>query len=118
MEVILYLPTGVAQELTEAEVFELNILARPLMGLYSLGAAINKVMPVLKAHDVDTLAQASNYAAYGVSDAADFELPVNKQATARVQELTGRRLEEPLCGPILVIEAKPAGRAPRPLSLF
>jgi hypothetical protein len=86
---------------------------RAALGLHGPGSslAIKRTHPLLgqllgTSISIEVVASApGTYLIVGPENAADYGFAVNESAAADFQRLTGVELDEPLVGPLLVIEA-------------
>ena len=102
----LHLPATAPRVLTAPEVAALHVHFAPSQHLTVTDGAPAVRQLLGTAHDFEVMASGPAYLVLVVENAADLELEVNTSATDEVVRLTGVDFdEEPLLGPVLVIEA-------------
>ncbi len=96
----LHLPAAAPRTLTAAEVADLNLgrslqpqnggLLRELLGTSIPGELL--------------ASEADRYTVIGAENAADYDFAANESGSAEFARLAGVELDEPLVGPLLIIE--------------
>ncbi|MGI4865853.1 MAG: hypothetical protein ACRYFZ_18155 [Janthinobacterium lividum] len=103
MQATLHLPSALPRPLTAPELASLEVHHGPQFLQITDGEpALRQLLGA--AHD--TIGSGVQLLIVGVEHAADLDLPVNVSATSAVSKLLGIGFEdEPLVGPVLIIEA-------------
>jgi len=103
MQATLHLPGAAPRPLTEAELTGLN-LGQSLQP--QNGAALRELLGTAIPGEV-LAGEPGRYAIIGAENAADYDFGPTPSATADFERLTGLEVDEdePLIGPLLVIEA-------------
>ena len=96
----LHLPGAAPRPLTEAELTSLNLgLSLQPQNSALLQELLGTAIPS------EVLASEAGYAIIGAENAADYDFAPTPSATADFARLTGLTPDEPLVGPLLIIEA-------------
>ncbi len=96
----LHLPGAAPRPLTETELASLNI---GLSLQPQNSAALREVLGTAVPSEV--LVSEASYAIIGAENAADYGFAATESGAAEFARLTGEELDEPLVGPLLIIEA-------------